>query len=141
MRLKKYFLILGFFLISGIAALYGVSPAWFARTFFGIADLNVNLAHILRAVMCLYVAFGLFWLISAFDAKRRNTAILTMIVFGSGLFVGRVVSFVSDGWPSPLLIGYAALELGLLPIAYLIYRQPDEAQPTRGANVLPGKQR
>jgi len=134
MRFKKYFLILGFFLICSIAILYGVSPVWFALTFFGVADLNVNFAHILRAVMCLYVAFGFFWLISAFDPRRQNTAILTMIVFGSGLFVGRLVSFFSDGWPSPLLIGYAALELGLVPIAYLIYRLPDEAQPGTGGS-------
>lgn len=125
MLIKKYFLIFGFFFIAGIAALYGVSPAWFARTFFGVADLNINFAHILRAVMCLYVGFGLFWFVSAFNAKHHNTAILTMIVFGSGLFIGRLFSFVADGWPSPLLQGYAAIELALIPIAYWVYRLPE----------------
>ena len=42
------------------------------------------------------------------------------------------VSFFVDGWPSPLLIAYAVLELGLIPIAYWIYRLPDEAQLPRG---------
>ena len=123
--IKKYFLIFGFFFISGIAGVYGVNPAWFARTFFGIVELNTNFAHILRAVMCLYVGFGLFWLVSAFNAATRNIAILTMIVFGAGLLTGRLISFMVDGLPSPLLQSYTAIEFVLIPIAYWVYRLPE----------------
>ena len=70
---------------SIIALLYGVAPFWFARTFLGVDELSVNLAHILRAVMCLYLALGLFWLYSAFNDRLRDTAILTTMVFAGGL--------------------------------------------------------
>lgn len=102
MNLKKAFLILAFILVSSIALLYGVAPHWFASTCLSVDKLNVNLAHILRAVMCLYLAFGLFWLYSAFSDRLRDTAILTTMVFGGGLVAGRVLSFILDGQPAPL---------------------------------------
>jgi Domain of unknown function (DUF4345) len=85
MNLKKAFLILAFAIVSIIALLYGFDPAWFARTFLGVDELSVNFAHILRAVMCLYLALGCFWLFSAFSDRLRDTAILTTMVFAGGL--------------------------------------------------------
>ena len=89
MQIKKAFLILAFAVVSIIALLYGISPTWFASTFLGVTDLNLNFAHILRALMCLYLALGCFWLFSASSATLRNTAILTTIVFAGGLVIGR----------------------------------------------------
>jgi hypothetical protein len=124
--MKKYFLILAFVIVSIIAALYGISPAWFARTFLGVNELDVNFAHILRAVMCLYLGLGLFWLYAAFSDKHKNTAVLTTIIFAGGLVTGRIVSFFADGPPSPLLIFYGVLEITLVPIAYWIFMQPED---------------
>jgi hypothetical protein len=125
MQMKKAFLILAFAIVSIIALLYGISPSWFASTFLGVTDLNLNFAHILRAVMCLYLALGCFWLFSAFSDTLRNTAILTTIVFAGGLVIGRLVSFIVDGQPAPLLMIYAAMEFALVPIAYWIYTRPE----------------
>ena len=124
MNLKKAFLILAFAMVSIIALLYGIDPPWFARTFLGVDDLSVNFAHILRAVMCLYLALGCFWLFSAFSDAHRDTAILTTILFAGGLVIGRVLSFIIDGQPAPLLILYAALEFMIVPIAWWIYARP-----------------
>lgn len=124
MQIKKAFLILAFVMVAIIALLYGISPAWFAGTFLGVDDLSVNAFHILRAVMCLYLALGCFWLFSAFSAKHRDTAVLTTIFFAGGLVSGRLISFVVDGNPAPLLVFYAALEFALVPIAYWIYSRP-----------------
>ena len=125
MKLKKAFLILAFAMVSIIALLYGLDPAWFARTFLGVDDLSVNFAHILRAVMCLYLALGCFWLFSAFSDKHRDTAILTTIIFAGGLVIGRLLSFIVDGQPAPLLIFYAALEFTIIPLAWWIYSRPE----------------
>lgn len=125
MKIKKYFLILAFSMVSIIALLYGVSPQWFARIFLGIADPGVDIAHILRAVMCLYLALGLFWLFSAFSDKYRNTAVLTTMIFAGGLVIGRIISFFADGQPSPLLVLYIVLEFVLVPVAYLVFRLPE----------------
>jgi hypothetical protein len=125
MNLKKAFLILAFAMVSIIALLYGIDPPWFARTFLGVDDLSVNFAHILRAVMCLYLALACFWLFSAFSDPHRDTAILTTILFAGGLVIGRVLSFIIDGQPAPLLILYAALEFMIVPIAWWIYARPE----------------
>jgi hypothetical protein len=123
--MKKSFLILAFATVSTIALLYGISPAWFAHTFLGVNELSVNFAHILRAVMCLYLGLGLFWLYAAFSDKHRNTAVLTTIIFAGGLVIGRIVSFIADGQPSSLLIIYGVLEITLVPVAYWIFTRPD----------------
>jgi len=124
MELKKGFLILAFAMVSVIALLYGIDPPWFARTFLGVTDLSVDFAHILRAVMCLYLALAAFWLFCALSDTHKNTAILTTIVFAGGLVVGRLLSFAIDGLPSPLLIFYAALECAVIPLAWWVYKQP-----------------
>jgi len=122
---KKGFLILAFAMVSVIALLYGIAPSWFARTFLGVADLGIDFAHILRAVMCLYLALGAFWLYCALKDRHKNTAILTTIVFAGGLVVGRLLSFALDGLPSPLLIFYAALEFAVIPLAWWVYKRPE----------------
>ena len=123
--MKKSFLILAFAIVSMIALLYGISPAWFAHTFLGVNELSVNFAHILRAVMCLYLGLGLFWLYAAFSDKHRNTAVLTTIIFAGGLVIGRIVSVIADGQPSPILMIYLVLEIMLIPVAYWIFTRPD----------------
>lgn len=125
MRLKQAYLIAASALISVIALAYGIDPAWFARNFLGGETVSVNVAHILRAVMGLYLAFGLFWLVSAFSDKLRNIAILTTMVFSGGLVAGRLLSFVLDGQPATLLSVYAALELAILPLAWWLYARAD----------------
>jgi len=125
MDLKRGFLILAFAMVSAIALLYGIHPSWFAKTFFGVTDLSVNFGHILRAVMGLYLALGAFWLYCALKDRHKNIAILTTIVFAGGLAAGRLVSFVIDGLPAPLLIFYTGLELAVIPVAWWIYRLPE----------------
>ena len=122
---KKGFLILAFAMVVVIALLYGIDPPWFARTFLGVTDLCVDFAHILRAVMCLYLALGAFWLFCALSGKHKDTAILTTIVFAGGLVIGRLLSFAVDGLPSPLLIVYAAVECAVIPAAWGVYERPE----------------
>ena len=125
MKIKKYFLILAFVMVVIIALLYGISPQWFARTFLGVVELNLNIAHILRAVMCLYLGLGLFWLFSAFSNKYRNVAVLTTVIFAAGLVIGRIISFFADGQPAPILLLYIFMEFALVPVAYWVFRLPE----------------
>jgi hypothetical protein len=125
MQAKKLFLLFAFLAVSIIALLYGLSPEWFAQTFLGVENLDANLAHILRAVMGLYLAFGFFWCFSAFDDRLRGPAVLTTIVFSAGLVSGRLVSLAMEGKPSALLIFYMAVEFVLIPVALYVYRLPE----------------
>jgi hypothetical protein len=124
-RIKKAYLILAFAMASVIALLYGISPSWFASSFLGLSDLSSDIAHIFRAIMCLYLALAGFWLFAAFSDVHRNSAVLTTIVFSAGLVTGRLLSFLIDGQPAPLLIFYAAIELLLVPIAVWVYTRPE----------------
>lgn len=128
MNIKQAYLILASVVVAGIALLYGVSPRWFASSFLGVTDLDRNVAHILRAIMGLYLGFGLLWLFAAFSSKHRNTAVLTTLIFAAGLVSGRIVSLVADGLPSRILVIYTVAELALVPIGYWVYRLPESRQ-------------
>ncbi len=123
--LKKYYLIFAFVSVSIIGLLYGVCPKWFARTFLEINDLNPDIAHILRAVMCLYLALGLFWLYSAFNADYRNVALLTVLIFAGGLVIGRIISLFIEGQPAPILTLYIVMEFTLVPVTFWMYKLKD----------------
>ena len=123
--LKKYYLIFAFVSVSIIGLLYGVCPKWFARTFLEISDLNPDIAHILRAVMCLYLALGVFWLYSAFNDDYRNIALITVIIFAGGLVIGRIISFIIEGQPAPILTLYIIMEFTLVPVTFWVYKLKD----------------
>ena len=125
MKIKKYYLIFAFVSVSIIGLLYGVCPKWFARTFLEISDLNPDIAHILRAVMCLYLALGGFWLYSAFNDDYRNIALITVIIFAGGLVIGRIISFIIEGQPAPILTLYIILEFTLVPVTFWVYKLKD----------------
>jgi hypothetical protein len=125
MNIKKSYLIFAFCAVSTIALAYGINPGWFARTFLGVPKLSTDFSHVLRAITGLYMALGCFWLYSAFRPDYRNLAILTTAVFAGGLVAGRLLSIALDGMPSPIFVFYAALELGLVPIALWVRRRAD----------------
>ena len=125
MQLKKAFLIGAFVAVTIIALLYGVSPTWFAATFLGVTDLDLNFAHILRAIAGLYLALAAFWLYAAFNDKYRDAALLTTILFAGGLAAGRCVSLILDGQPAPVLLFYLAMEFAVVLVAYWVFRLPE----------------
>lgn len=124
MVLKKALLIVSFFTICVIALFYGVSPGWFFETFLSDSQPpSVDQSHILRAVMMLYIALGVFWLWSAFSDKYRDAGILVLCIFCGGLVAGRILSVIVDGIPSPLLILYIAMEVSLVPVCIWLLRR------------------
>jgi len=125
MQIKKAFLIGAFVAVTIIALLYAVSPTWFAATFLGVTDLNLNFAHILRAIAGLYLALAAFWLYAAFNDKYRDAALLTTILFAGGLAAGRCVSLILDGQPAPVLLIYLAMEFAVVLVAYWVFRLPE----------------
>jgi hypothetical protein len=124
-KLKKIVLLVASSTIFLVAALYGVSPYWFASAILGISEPYHNLAHILRAMMCMYFGFGFYWFFAAFSAKYRNPALLTVMLFPAGLVTGRIISLFDDGKPSALLLFYMVAELIQVPVAYWAFRLPD----------------
>ena len=125
MDLKTGYLLLASLTVAVIALFYGVNPEWFVGTFLNSTEPAVDLSHILRAVMGLYLALGAFWLFCAVTGRHRSLAILTTLIFAGGLFAGRLLSIAIDGMPAPLLTFYTLLELAILPVAWWLYRKPE----------------
>ena len=125
MQIKKAFLIFSFAAVTVFGLLYGISPRWYAASFLGITDLNVNFAHILRALAGLYLALAAFWLYAANHDKYTDAAILTAILFAGGLAAGRCVSLITDGRPAAMLLTYLAAEIGVVLIGYWVFRFPE----------------
>ena len=105
-----------------IALGYGAKPSTSLDALFGITVDTTNLAHIMRAVMGLYLGMVVLWVWGAFDEQMTAPALVSCAVFMLGLAAGRVLSFILDGMPHWLLVVYAALEIVFGLCAIAIYR-------------------
>ena len=94
-----------------IALGYGFMPEKTLTTLYGFPADNINLKHIMRAVMGLYLAQVVFWFLGATNAKLRTPAMYCLVVFMLGLAGGRVLSLIVDGISHWLLIVYLLLEV------------------------------
>jgi tetrahydromethanopterin S-methyltransferase subunit C len=106
-----------------IALGYGARPSDSLDALFGITVDTVNLAHIMRAIMGLYLAMVVVWIWGALDQQLTTPALVSCAVFMLGLAAGRILSFIVDGMPHWLLVVYAVLEILLGLVAIAIYRQ------------------
>ena len=106
-----------------IALSYGAVPGMSLEYLFGIAVESTNATHIFRAVMGLYLAMVVIWLVGAFNPTLTEKALFCCAVFMLGLAAGRVLSLILDGVPHWLLLVYLALELVLGVIAVHLLRQ------------------
>ncbi|QIE43267.1 DUF4345 domain-containing protein (plasmid) [Rhodobacteraceae bacterium SC52] len=107
----------GFLLVAAvgltpIALSYGLFPGASLSWLFGIDAGDVNTRHIFRAIMGLYLAMVVFWVIGAVRTDLRVAALWSLVVFMIGLALGRMLSLTVDGWPHPLLVVYMILEFG-----------------------------
>ena len=113
MRREGIFLLLAAVGLTPVALSYGPMPQASLSYLFDIDASSVNSAHIFRAVMGLYLAMIVFWVVGARKASLTLPALWSLTVFMLGLAAGRVLSMVIDGMPHPLLLTYLVLELGL----------------------------
>jgi uncharacterized membrane protein len=61
-----------------------------ARTYLDVASLDADFAHILGAVMGLYLALGLFWLYAACEHAYSDAIVMTIFCYAS-LVSGRLL--------------------------------------------------
>ena len=111
MSKESFFLL---FIATGVfpvSLIYGGNPAISMPNFYGIEVDTVNLSNILRAVMGLYIALCIFWVIGAWYEKLRISALWSLAIFMTGIASGRALSLILDGMPSPLFIFYLVVEI------------------------------
>ena len=123
MNTQKVFLIVAALGLTPIALSYGLAPSSSLEYLFQIPAVDTNSLHIFRAIMGLYLAMVVFWLIGAFKPHMTQAAIYSLVVFMLGLAAGRILSLVLDGQPSALLIVYLLLELGFGITGMMLLRE------------------
>ncbi len=108
-----------------IALSYGLVPDVSMGYLFNIDASSVNMSHIFRAMMGLYLALAQFWLMGAMKKSLQRPALYSLIVFMLGLATGRVYSLLIDGIPHWLLVVYLFLELGFGFVGITLVRKTD----------------
>lgn len=109
--------------LTPIALSYGIIPGLSLDFLFGISVTSVNLEHIMRAVMGLYLAIIILWIVGVYNSQYRTSALISMIVFMYGLAAGRLISMIIDGVPHWLLIVYLILEILFGTLALILVRK------------------
>ncbi|CAH1601137.1 DUF4345 domain-containing protein [Vibrio sp. Isolate22] len=112
MSKEKIFLLLATGGLIPIALSYGFDPKTSMAFLFNIDVNSVESSHIFRAVMGLYLATAIYWVIGAFNPKHTTGALINLIIFMFGLVAGRFLSVGLDGNPNGVLWLYIVLELG-----------------------------
>jgi hypothetical protein len=126
MKAQSVFLLTAAVGLTPIALSYGLMPAISLPFLFGIDAEAVNVIHIFRAIMGLYLALVLFWVSGAFREKHQLPALYSLTVFMFGLAFGRFLSLVLDGSPHWLLVIYLGLEFGFGAIGLILIRKTDK---------------
>ncbi len=114
-----------------VALSYGIAPAVVLPKVLDLTVEGADLTHILRAVMGLYLAMIVLWVLGALRPNFARAAVMAEIVFMFGLAAGRVLSILVDGVPSILLVGYTAVEIGLGCWGILILKKLPETEHAR----------
>ena len=114
MTSSRFYLLFSAAGLLPIALSYGIAPNGILPKFLQIHPIGGDLLHIFRAIMGLYLAIIVLWLLGAIrGGPLMRTALVSEIVFMSGLAAGRLLSLLLDGWPSPMLIAYTVAEVVL----------------------------
>ena len=96
--LKNLHLLISSFIIIPIGLVYGFAP----NLLFDINLNSVDEHNVFKAVMGLYIAFGILFILGIFDSKFWKSATITNVFLMFGLASGRILSLFSDGIPSTL---------------------------------------
>ena len=122
MNARQKFLLIAAAGLIPIALSYGVVPQATLKFLFDISIDGTNGTHIFRAIMGLYFALIIFWILGARSAKLTRPALFSLTVFMLGLAGGRTLSLIIDGMPHWLLFVYLILEIlfGVVGLLMLI---------------------
>jgi hypothetical protein len=136
MTSSRFYLLFSAAGLLPIALSYGIDPNRILPIFLQINPIGGDLLHVFRAIMGLYLATIVLWLLGAIrGGALMRTALVSEIVFMAGLATGRLLSLLLDGWPSTMLVVYTVAELALAAWGIFCLRKLDSKAEL--ANTLP----
>ena len=104
---KNAHLLVSTIVLVPIALIYGILPNKILPILFDIKIETIDLMHVFRAIMGLYLGIICLFILGIYKPKYWEIATLINVVFMGGLVFGRLISIVVDGQPSMLfLIGF-----------------------------------
>jgi hypothetical protein len=113
-------LLLSSVIVIAAAFVYGLSPSTVLPKLFDFQVQTPDLSNVFRAIMGLYLAFALFWIVGMLNPSLWKAATLSQVLFMGGLTLGRILSLLFDGVPSML---FALGTIGELILAVFGYYQ------------------
>ncbi|MEO0572624.1 MAG: DUF4345 domain-containing protein [Bacteroidota bacterium] len=110
---KNTHLVLSAAIVFLAALIYGADPTQILPFIFDFEVQSLELKNIFRAIMGLYIAFALYWIVGIRYPERWKGATISNVVFMGGLASGRLISLLLDGISTQYSIGML-LEFGML---------------------------
>jgi Domain of unknown function (DUF4345) len=121
--MKNLHLILTTIILIPVALGYGIAPKTVLPMLLNIRLETVDMLNICRAIMVLYLALSILFLMGIYNPKYWFTATITNIFLMGGLALGRMLSLVLDGMPSPIFLWGTLGEMVLAVFAFYQLRK------------------
>lgn len=118
----KPFLLVSAIGLATVGLSYGLVPSKFVPLVFDIPVETVDTKHVFRAIMGLYLGMAGFWGIGIYSPQFSRAAVISVACFMLGLAFGRVLSLMADGFASPLLLVYLAVEVMMAAWGVVVLR-------------------
>jgi hypothetical protein len=106
---KNLHLIISVIIVFPVAIVYG----FFTDLFFNVNADTIDELNIYKAIMGFYVAFVGLWFYGIVYDHYWKIATISNVLFMIGLGLGRIISIIIDGMPSPIFILGTVGELAL----------------------------
>ena len=120
--LKNLHLATSAIIVFGAALFYGSSPEQLLPVLFEFSVENADLKNIFRSIMGLYLGMAVFWVYGIRVPAYWRGATLSNICFMGGLGIGRLLSFIADGYSSIYFTGMI-LEFGMMIWGLIMLRK------------------
>lgn len=112
---KRLHLLVSASIVIVVGLIYGLNPSKILPLVFGFEVEDLELKNIFRAIMGLYLAFAIYWILGAFKADYWKRATILNVLFMGGLAFGRIISTIFDGFSEQFFKGL------ILELIFLIW--------------------
>ena len=104
---------------------YGVHPSFnlLPISFLDEVEINsIDHANIFSGIMGLYITMAIFWIFGAFNKSLTIPALWSLVIFMTGIGLGRAISMIIDGMPSNAFLLFLLLEVMFAFIGFMFIK-------------------
>ncbi|MAR94975.1 MAG: hypothetical protein CMD46_01235 [Gammaproteobacteria bacterium] len=104
---------------------YGTHPYFSISPISFLKEIEINstdLANIFSAIMGLYISMAIFWIVGAFKKSITIHALWSLLIFMTGIGLGRAISMLTDGMPTAPYQFFLLLEIVFALVAYKLIK-------------------